>query len=196
MASLQNLAQLTPRRQTVVHAAGFPYKGKIGLPLAETQKTDPTDVRAFWKAHPISNPGKINWEDDYDADLMREWDNGPFGMEGFDLTKLTPDMTGLPMSVGVLENFYGTGWAVPDRHMKVSQHPGQQLDMTRCFFVTLETEPRVTGNPGFTTPAALSLVIEFIQVNLKLLLEFWDHKHGSKELEENVKRVPSRTDQL
>ncbi len=56
----------------IPHTDGF-----MGLPLLETQKMDPKDVRSFWKKHdPPLGRSKNFWMTEEGRSLMTEWDNG------------------------------------------------------------------------------------------------------------------------
>ncbi len=55
--------------------------GFMGLPLVETQKVDPKDVRSFWKKHDPCprRPEEFGLTDEGHS-LMTEWDNGRSGL--------------------------------------------------------------------------------------------------------------------
>ena len=112
-------------------------------------------------------------------------DAGPFGMEGFNTTVLNPDITGLPMAVGALLD---TNKLPVTAYLSVSQHPGKQYRLEHTFHATLEEEPRVTGNPGFTTAAGLGHLLRFIRRNLRVLLLHWEDSTDSIELLTTLKQ--------
>ena len=107
------------------------------------------------------------------------WDSGPFGMEGFDTTILAPNHTGLPMAVGALMD---TNKIPISAYLSVSHHAGRQYRLEHTFHVTLEQEPRVTGNPGYTTAEGMALLMQFVRRNLRVLQSHWTGSTDSIEL--------------
>ncbi|KAL3137812.1 hypothetical protein ABBQ38_005068 [Trebouxia sp. C0009 RCD-2024] len=110
--------------------------GFLRLPLRETQKVDPKDVKDFWTKHASSldvSPAFLGTEQGHS--LLEEWDNGPFGMEeGFCTTPALPRHTGLSMTVLVMANniLEQAGFAAVDPHLRVSQHPGDKYFGRSC----------------------------------------------------------------
>ena len=95
--------------------------------------------------------------------------------EGFSSTAAYPQDTGLSKTISIMSNMIceHAGFAPVNPHLRVSQHPGDQLDEEHTFHITLEDEPRVTGNTGWTTRKDMALLQAFVKANKASLVQHW-----------------------
>ena len=102
----------------------------------------------------------------------------------FEITNLSPRMTGLPMSV----------WASPrgnarhDVRIKVNMTHGRQMNIDNTAVVALRPSPRVVA--GRLTSDDLRTVAEWITLNSQAIIDYWDAKLDTDEFLEQLTQVP------
>ena len=95
----------------------------------------------------------------------------PTGLTSFAMANVRPKYTGLPMIIYVSEKNARHG-----PRIKVSQSYGDQLRGNALFSVTIERNPRVIGKRGDIRARDIGLVMEFIELNMPLLLAYWEQE--------------------
>jgi hypothetical protein len=102
----------------------------------------------------------------------------------FQMTNLSPRMTGLPMAV----------WASPrgnarhDARIKVNMSHGNQMSIDNTAVVALRPAPRVIA--GRLTPEDRRLVSEWIELNRVALIAYWGEQIDTGQFIEQLKKLP------
>ena len=101
----------------------------------------------------------------------------------FQMTNLSPRMTGLPMSVWVSPR----GNARDDVRIKVNMSHGRQMKIENTAVVAVRPSPRVVA--GRLTSDDERVVAEWIKLNLDALVDYWDEKLDTDQFLERPKPV-------
>ena len=102
----------------------------------------------------------------------------------FEMTNLSPRMTGLAMSV----------WASPrgnarhDVRVKVNTTHGRQMKIDNTAVVAVRPSPRVVA--GRLSADDQRAVAEWIALNAQTLIDYWEDKLDTDQFLENLKRLP------
>lgn len=102
--------------------------------------------------------------DECDIEQQRQND-----LETFAMSTVHPEETGLPMVV-----FISIKNAEHGCRLKVSQIYGTKVRFAQWFSMTVEDEPRITGDTGDIKTKDIQQVKEFIRLNRHVILDFWD----------------------
>ena len=90
-------------------------------------------------------------------------------LETFAMSNVHPEETGLPMVV-----FISIRNAEHGCRLKVSQIYGTKVRFAQWFSMTVEDEPRIIGDSGDIKMKDIQQVKEFIRLNRRVILDFWD----------------------
>ena len=90
-------------------------------------------------------------------------------LETFAMSNVTPKRTGLPMVV-----YIGPKNAKHGCRLKVSQFYGTKMRVGQWFFMTVEHEPHIIGDTGEIKLKDIKLVQDFIIINIRVILDFWE----------------------
>lgn len=102
----------------------------------------------------------------------------------FEMTNLSPRMTGLPMSVWVSPR----GNARHDVRIKVNMTHGRQMNIDNTAVVTVRPSPRVAA--GHLTSDDQRVVAAWIVLNAQAIIDYWDEKLDTDQLLTSLKRLP------
>ena len=92
-------------------------------------------------------------------------------LETFAMSNVPPKVTGLPMVVYIsIRN------AKHGCRLKVSQMYGTKMRFGQWFSMTVEDEPRIIGDTGDIEVKDIQQVREFIRLNRRVILDFWDQE--------------------
>ena len=67
--------------------------------------------------------------------------------------------------------------------LEVSQSYGDKVRKDALFSVTIERNPRIVGNRGDISSRDIGLIFEFIDMNMQLLLAYWEQDPGMDTLD-------------
>jgi hypothetical protein len=104
----------------------------------------------------------------------------------FEMTNLSPRMTGLPMSV----------WASPrgnarhDVRIKVNMTHGRQMNIDNTAIVAVRPSPRVVA--GHLTTDDRRVVAEWTALNADAIIDYWDEKLDTDQFLGRLKRLPQK----
>ena len=104
----------------------------------------------------------------------------------FQMTNLSPRMTGLPMSVWVSPR----GNARHDVRIKVNMTHGRQMTIENTAVVAVRPAPRVVA--GRLSPDDRRLIADWIRLNYDALIAYWDEELDTAEFIERLKSLPQR----
>lgn len=104
----------------------------------------------------------------------------------FEMTNLSPRMTGLPMSVWVSPR----GNARHDVRIKVNMAHGRQMNIDNTAIVAVRPSPRVVA--GHLTTDDHRLVAEWTALNAVAIIDYWDEKLDTDQLLGRLKRLPQK----
>lgn len=104
----------------------------------------------------------------------------------FEMTNLSPRMTGLPMSVWVSPR----GNARHDVQIKVNMTHGRQMNIDNTAVVAIRPSPRVVA--GHLTSDDQRVVAEWTALNAQAIIDYWDEKLDTDEFLGNLKRLPQK----
>lgn len=104
----------------------------------------------------------------------------------FEMTNLSPRMTGLPMSVWVSPR----GNARHDVRIKVNMTHGRQMNIDNTAVVAIRPSPRVVA--GHLTSDDQRVVAEWTALNAQAIIDYWDEKLDTDEFLGNLKRLPQK----
>ncbi len=102
----------------------------------------------------------------------------------FEMTNLSPRMTGLPMSVWVSPR----GNARHDVRIKVNMTHRRQMNIDNTAVVAVRPSPRVIA--GHLTTDDQRIVAEWIALNADAIIDYWDEMLDTDQLLERLKRLP------
>lgn len=91
-----------------------------------------------------------------------------------EMANLRKNSTDLPMVIYVSEKLNVRGKHGP--RIKVSTIYGDKISKKNLFTVTISDTPEVIGNTGDIKPKDLKKVIDFVVLNKKALLDYWELK--------------------
>jgi len=103
--------------------------------------------------------------------------------EQYEMTNLSPRMTGLPMVVWVSPR----GRAQHDVRIKVSTVHGSRLVLDNMAVVALRPEPTLIA--GRLDTSDLALVQHWLRLNEAALVDYWDGSIDTGELLERLQRA-------
>ena len=100
-------------------------------------------------------------------------------LEAYAMANVLTADTGLPMVVYISQKNAAHG-----PRLKVSQYMGDEMRPGEWFSMTIEDEPKRIGERGKIRPRDIGLVVEFIELNRRLLEEYWEQEPpmGTKEM--------------
>jgi hypothetical protein len=101
----------------------------------------------------------------------------------FAMTNLSPRMTGLPVSVWVSPR----GHARHDVHIKVNMTHGRQMNIDNTAVVAVRPSPRVVA--GRLGSDDQRVVAEWIALNARAIIDYWDQKLDTDEFLPRLKRL-------
>lgn len=104
----------------------------------------------------------------------------------FEMTNLSPRMTGLPKSVWVSPR----GNARHDVRIKVNMAHGRQMNIDNTAVVAVRPSPRVVA--GHLTSDDQRVVAEWTALNFQAVIDYWDEKLDTDEFLESLKRLPQK----
>lgn len=114
--------------------------------------------------------------------ILREFsDEAEDDEELFFMANLTQEDTGLPMIVWASQR----GKAQHGPRLKVSTHHGTHFDPYDTVSVTISDNPIIVAGTGLSL-ADLRLVQKFIQVNYKLLMDYWQGGMSTKQFVNSI----------
>ena len=100
------------------------------------------------------------------------------------MANVRPKVTGLPMVVYISERNARHG-----PRLKVSQFYGDKISRDALFSVTIERTPRVVGDRGAIRSRDLGLVFDFIELNMQVLLAYWEQTIDTAEMVQGLRKV-------
>jgi hypothetical protein len=103
----------------------------------------------------------------------------------FQMTNLSPRMTGLPMSVWVSPR----GNARHDARVKVNMAHGNNMSVDNTAVVAVRPSPRVVA--GRLTSEDERAVANWITLNSASIIAYWDGSIDTGQLIESLKLLPS-----
>ena len=95
----------------------------------------------------------------------------PSKFDTYALANVRPKYTGLPMVVYISEKTARHG-----PRIRVSQSYGDDVRGIQPFSMTIEPNPRIFGKRGDIRARDIGLIMEFIELNLPLLLAYWEQE--------------------
>ncbi len=104
----------------------------------------------------------------------------------FEMTNLSPRMTGLPMSVWVSP----CGNARHDVRIKVNMTHGRQMNIDDTAIVAVRPSPRVVA--GHLTTDDRRVVAEWTAINADAIIDYWDEKLDTDQFLGRLKRLPQK----
>jgi hypothetical protein len=104
----------------------------------------------------------------------------------FEMTNLSPRMTGLPMSVWVSPR----GNARHDVRIKVNMTHGRQMNIDNTAIVAVRPSPRVVA--GHLTTDDRRVVAEWTALNADAIIDYWDEKLDTDQFLGRLKRFPQK----
>jgi hypothetical protein len=104
----------------------------------------------------------------------------------FEMTNLSPRMTGLPMSVWVSPR----GSARHDVRIKVNMTHGRQMNIDNTAIVAVRPSPRVVA--GHLTTDDRRVVTEWTALNADAIIDYWDEKLDTDQFLGRLKRLPQK----
>jgi hypothetical protein len=104
----------------------------------------------------------------------------------FEMTNLSPRMTGLPMSVWVSPR----GNARHDVRIKVNMTHGRQMNIDNTAIVAVRPSPRVVA--GHLTTDDRRVVAEWTALNADAIIDYWDEKLDTDQFLGRLKRLPQK----
>ena len=109
-------------------------------------------------------------------------------LETFAMSNVPPKRTGLPMVV-----YIGPKNAKHGCRLKVSQFYGTKMRVGQWFFMTVEHEPHIIGDTGEIKLKDIKLVQDFIIINIRVILDFWEQSSLSDVLTHHERSVTACT---
>jgi hypothetical protein len=109
----------------------------------------------------------------------------PESDELFEMANLFPRTTGLPMTVWVSPR----GNARHDVRVKVNLTHGDQMNIANAAVVGVRPTPHAVA--GQLSPDDRQAVFEWVSLNSKAIVEYWDGRIDTIELGQLLKRIPS-----
>ena len=109
-------------------------------------------------------------------------------LETFAMSNVPPKRTGLPMVV-----YIGPKNAKHGCRLKVSQFYGTKMRVGQWFFMTVEHEPHIIGDTGGIKLKDIKLVQDFIIINIRVILDFWEQSSLSDVLTHHERSVTACT---
>jgi hypothetical protein len=104
----------------------------------------------------------------------------------FEMTNLSPRMTGLPMSVWVSPR----GNARHDVRIKVNMTHGRQMNIDNTAIVAVRPSPRVVA--GRLTTDDRRVVAEWTALNADAIIDYWDEKLDTDQFLGRLMRLPQK----
>ena len=90
-------------------------------------------------------------------------------LDTYAMANARPKDTGLPMTVYINEKNARHG-----PRLKISQFYGEEVRPDALFSITISREPRIIGDRGDIRPRDIGLILEFIDLNMQLLMAYWE----------------------
>ena len=113
------------------------------------------------------------------------WVSPPYEIEEaeapYEIAHLRPESTGLPMTIWVSER----GGAKHGLRINVSFKLGAKIDLEERVTVTIEDEPRVSGDGHNNSDYAV--VSEYIASNRDVLFAYWNGEVDTAEMLERLR---------
>lgn len=100
---------------------------------------------------------------------------------------ILPKDTGLPMNIWVSEQGHTKHWM----RIKVQKDYSHRKNMEHNSFTITIPDKEIKGNTGIIKPSEINLVKNFIDINLKILIDYWNYEIDSKDFFKAMKKVPS-----
>jgi len=104
----------------------------------------------------------------------------------FEMTNLSPRMTGLPMSVWVSPR----GNARHDVRIKVNMTHGRQMNIDNTAIVAVRPSPRVVA--GRLTTDDRRVLAEWTALNADAIIDYWDEKLDTDQFLGRLMRLPQK----
>lgn len=101
----------------------------------------------------------------------------------FDMSNLRPKTTGLPMTIWVSHR----GRARHDARVKVCRKVGDQMDVDDLAVVGIRPAPTLIEGP--LDPANLKLVQQWIALNERVLMGYWNGEIDTAEMIQGIERL-------
>jgi hypothetical protein len=117
-------------------------------------------------------------------DTRRHRPEAELADEGWSMTKLRPELTGLPMAVWITENDDYRH----DVRVKVSTVHGGGGSWRRSPSMAVRPQPRLVHR-GSLAPADAALVSRWIELNRDVIIEHWDGRLRIDELLPRLRRL-------